>query len=289
MSATERTLTLERAEHVRLWVATSRYLRDVERSDQRQTCGRGTDPSQTPSLTRLPPHNIRHARLSSICPLTCLTLPTPKSPLTTVYVPSPSAAKGSLELTQTRGPPPSQELDVLKRQYEKELASSHTTVQTKFNYAWGLVKSQNKSLQMEGVKLLQGASLVRRLQTASKSPVLTSPILPHPLPEIYAAEPLRRRECLYYLALGYYKLGNWEHAKKFNSTSQPSSSFARALSAELVLSFGDAARRPPPQQGTDQHASPVAQQPHRRRHGKRSAYLSLLLLKCRVSSQEMQR
>lgn len=76
---------------------------------------------------------------------------------------------------------------------------------------------------MEGVKLLQGAFLACRLQAASKSPVLTSPILP-PSPEIYAAEPLRRRECLYYLALGYYKLGNWEHAKKFNSMSEPSSS-----------------------------------------------------------------
>jgi mitochondrial fission 1 protein len=37
--------------------------------------------------------------------------------------------------------------------------------------------------------------------------------------EIYRAEPARRRECLYYLALGHYKMGNFEEARKFNGTS----------------------------------------------------------------------
>lgn len=49
-----------------------------------------------------------------------------------------------------------EELDVLKRQYEKEQAAGHVSVQTRFNFAWGLVKSGNKDLQMEGVTLLQG-------------------------------------------------------------------------------------------------------------------------------------
>ncbi|KAK7686410.1 mitochondrial membrane protein [Cerrena zonata] len=82
------------------------------------------------------------------------------------------------------------ELDVLKRQYEKEVSQSHVTVQTKFNYAWGLVKSPIKEHQVEGVRLLQ---------------------------DIYRAEPTRRRECLYYLALGHYKLGNYDEARRFNS------------------------------------------------------------------------
>ncbi|EIN06086.1 mitochondrial fission 1 protein [Punctularia strigosozonata HHB-11173 SS5] len=81
------------------------------------------------------------------------------------------------------------ELDVLRLQYERELAQSHVTVQTKFNYAWGLVKSPLREHQVEGVRLLQ---------------------------EIYRAEPGRRRECLYYLALGHYKMGNYEEARKFN-------------------------------------------------------------------------
>ncbi|KAF7970964.1 hypothetical protein HWV62_27632 [Athelia sp. TMB] len=81
------------------------------------------------------------------------------------------------------------ELEVLRIQYQKELAQSHITVQTKFNYAWGLVKSPKREHQAEGVRLLQ---------------------------ELYRAEPSRRRECLYYLALGHFKMGNYEEAKKFN-------------------------------------------------------------------------
>ncbi len=46
---------------------------------------------------------------------------------------------------------------VLRLQYQKELSQSHVTVQTKFNYAWGLVKSPLREHQVEGVRLLQGA------------------------------------------------------------------------------------------------------------------------------------
>lgn len=38
-----------------------------------------------------------------------------------------------------------------------------------------------------------------------------------PTLELYREEPTRRRECLYYLALGYYKMGNFDDARKFNS------------------------------------------------------------------------
>lgn len=47
-------------------------------------------------------------------------------------------------------------LQVLRLQYQKERAQSHVTVQTKFNYAWGLVKSQTRECQVEGIQLLQG-------------------------------------------------------------------------------------------------------------------------------------
>ncbi|KAF7370720.1 Mitochondrial fission 1 protein [Mycena sanguinolenta] len=82
------------------------------------------------------------------------------------------------------------ELEVLRLQYQKELAQGYVTVQTKFNYAWGLIKAPLRAHQVEGVRLLQ---------------------------ELYRAEPTRRRECLYYLALGHYKMGNFEEAKKFNA------------------------------------------------------------------------
>ena len=50
---------------------------------------------------------------------------------------------------------------VLRLQYEKELGQNHVTVQTRFNYAWGLVKSPQHRDQVEGVKLLSGMSLFR--------------------------------------------------------------------------------------------------------------------------------
>ena len=34
--------------------------------------------------------------------------------------------------------------------------------------------------------------------------------------DIYRSEATRRRECLYYLALGHYKMSNYDEAKKFN-------------------------------------------------------------------------
>ncbi|WWC65554.1 mitochondria fission 1 protein [Kwoniella dejecticola CBS 10117] len=82
-----------------------------------------------------------------------------------------------------------EELQVLRTQYYKEIEQGHVTTQSKFNYGWGLVKSNTAELQTEGVKLLQ---------------------------EIYSASPAHRRECTYYIAVGYYKLKNYAYAKKFN-------------------------------------------------------------------------
>lgn len=53
----------------------------------------------------------------------------------------------------------------------------------------GLVKSNNRNDQQTGVRLLS---------------------------EIFRVSPERRRECLYYLALGNYKLGNYADARRYN-------------------------------------------------------------------------
>ncbi|KAG9124922.1 mitochondrial membrane protein [Ceratobasidium sp. 392] len=101
------------------------------------------------------------------------------------------------------------ELAVLRIQYEKEASQGYVSVQTKFNYAWGLVKSPKQEHQVEGVQLLL---------------------------EIYRAEPPRRRECLYYLALGHYKMGNLEDARKFNAlllNKEPTNLQAQSL-AQLI-------------------------------------------------------
>ncbi|KAI1756927.1 mitochondria fission 1 protein [Xylaria castorea] len=80
-----------------------------------------------------------------------------------------------------------EELQVLRAQYEKE--GDMVGVQTKFNYAWGLVKSNSRNNQQTGVRLLS---------------------------EIFRVAPERRRECLYYLALGNYKLGNYGEGRRYN-------------------------------------------------------------------------
>lgn len=104
-----------------------------------------------------------------------------------------------------------EELQVLRAQYEKE--GEYVGLQTKFNYAWvcllqssqfrvatchktvltnssqGLIKSDSRPDQQEGVRLLS---------------------------EIFRNSRERRRECLYYLALGNYKLGNYAEARRYN-------------------------------------------------------------------------
>lgn len=52
------------------------------------------------------------------------------------------------------------ELQVLHDQYDAEAASGHITTQTKFNYAWALIKSQSRQQMLQGVALLTGTSRV---------------------------------------------------------------------------------------------------------------------------------
>ncbi|KAG2210482.1 uncharacterized protein EV154DRAFT_519883 [Mucor mucedo] len=79
------------------------------------------------------------------------------------------------------------ELEVLRRQYIKE--GEYVTIQTKFNYAWGLIKSSKSDHIELGIKLLT---------------------------EIYTDAPERRRECLYFLAIGNFKIKNYSEARRFN-------------------------------------------------------------------------
>ncbi|TIA84416.1 hypothetical protein E3P99_04131 [Wallemia hederae] len=97
------------------------------------------------------------------------------------------------------------ELEVLRIQYDKEARAGHSSVQTKFNLAWGLVKSKKREEVTEGIALLS---------------------------DIYKHEPFRRRECLYYLALGHYKVSNYAEAKKLNDlllSKEPNNLQARSL------------------------------------------------------------
>lgn len=63
-----------------------------------------------------------------------------------------------LDAADADSPLKESELQVLRSQYLKEQEAQHVTVQTKFNYAWGLIKSERHADQLEGVKLLTGTS-----------------------------------------------------------------------------------------------------------------------------------
>ncbi|KAG0319380.1 mitochondrial membrane protein [Linnemannia gamsii] len=99
------------------------------------------------------------------------------------------------------------QLEVLKKQYIRE--GEYVTEQTRFNYSWGLIKSKNRREQTQGVLLLT---------------------------DIYREVPDRRRECLFYLALGHFKLGNYNDARKFNEALleyEPNNHQAHALRQEI--------------------------------------------------------
>ena len=75
------------------------------------------------------------------------------------------SVKGSVgeqlgSLTETSLSPA--ELQVLYDQYESEAASGHITTQTKFNYAWALIKSPQRQQMLQGVALLTGTYLLFR-------------------------------------------------------------------------------------------------------------------------------
>ncbi|KAI9491421.1 mitochondria fission 1 protein [Zychaea mexicana] len=95
------------------------------------------------------------------------------------------------------------EIEVLRKQYERE--GEYVTIQTKFNYAWGLIRSKKVEEIALGITMLT---------------------------EIYRDSPERRRECLYFLALGHYKLANYGDARQFNQQLlkfEPNNVQAKAL------------------------------------------------------------
>lgn len=62
------------------------------------------------------------------------------------------------------------------------------SLQTRFNYAWGLIRSDSVRNQQQGVQLLT---------------------------QLFKDAPQRRRECLYYLSIGSFKLGDYTNARKY--------------------------------------------------------------------------
>lgn len=78
------------------------------------------------------------------------------------------------------------ELDILRKQFYSE--GQFVSLQTRFNYAWGLIKSDSVPDQQLGVKILA---------------------------DLFKDAPERRRECLYYLSIGCFKLNDYSNARKY--------------------------------------------------------------------------
>lgn len=97
-----------------------------------------------------------------------------------------------------------QQVEILRQQVLTEGGDS-ASIQSRFNYAWGLIKSDDANDQRLGVKLLT---------------------------DIYRESTTRRRECLYYLGIGCYKLGEYSMAKRYVDTlheHEPNNKQASAL------------------------------------------------------------
>lgn len=92
-------------------------------------------------------------------------------------------------LDDIQHPLPKEQLDILEKHYQRE--QPHASTQTKFNLAWGYVKSSAATDQRKGLDLMV---------------------------QIYRDSPPRRRECLFYLALGSFKLGDYTTARKYTDT-----------------------------------------------------------------------
>jgi fission 1 protein len=164
-----------------------------------------------PPLTRVIPSKSRAASLPRhqlsppACPESSLKHPESCQAQTLSHVsPSIHNLMSLSDAADAESPLKDSELQVLRSQYLKEQEAQHITVQTKFNYAWGLIKSNRHNDQLEGVTLLTGT--LRPFQLGGEQLTV----------EIYKESPGRRRECLYYLALGQYKLSHYTEARRYN-------------------------------------------------------------------------
>ncbi|EGW30213.1 mitochondria fission 1 protein [Spathaspora passalidarum NRRL Y-27907] len=106
-------------------------------------------------------------------------------------------------LEELKQPLSQEQLQILKDQLRSE--EPNPSPQTKFNYAWGLIKSPHYKQQQDGVAILV---------------------------ELYKSEEGMRREVLYYLSLGSFKVGDYTNAKRYIEAllySEPDNQQAQAL------------------------------------------------------------
>lgn len=89
-------------------------------------------------------------------------------------------------LEEVNQPIAKEQLDVLRHQVEAE--APDPSPQSEFNYAWGLLKLKAVAQQKEGLRIFT---------------------------RLYRDVAAMRRETLYYLALGSYKVGEYSDARRY--------------------------------------------------------------------------
>lgn len=96
-----------------------------------------------------------------------------------------------------------EQLAILEAQVESEQPVA--TVQSQFNFAWGLIKSKDEDDVKQGINIMT---------------------------EIFKTVPSRRTECVYYLALACFKIKEYQEATRYIETllqHQPSNLQALCL------------------------------------------------------------
>ncbi|ODV94271.1 hypothetical protein PACTADRAFT_51136 [Pachysolen tannophilus NRRL Y-2460] len=89
-------------------------------------------------------------------------------------------------LEDANAPLSDKQLEILEEQVESEMPNP--SIQSQFNYAWGLIKCSSKKQNKKGIDLLV---------------------------DIFKNCPQRRRECLYYLSVGCLKINDLSEAKRY--------------------------------------------------------------------------
>ena len=157
-------------------------------------------------------------------------------------------------------------LDASTRRNSPNLTSQSRPNSTMHGVLWKVQYVTTRLKEFSCYKVISSASPGLRKLTSYRLPQ-----------EIFRAEPTRRRECLFYLALGHYKMANYEEAKRFNGWS-----FLLTFSCWELNYFLH--HSSPARKGTDQLTGAVSITIDRKGRDKRCVCLALVTTQALIVS-----
>ena len=117
-----------------------------------------------------------------------------------------------------------QDLAAIEARYKEQSLTATLSTATEFEYGWALVRSGYREDRLRGITLLE-----RLLDQASNS-------------NVAGGQRQRERECLYYLAVGYFRVRDYALAlKRIDQLLQLEPQNAQALSLKEMI--GERVRR----------------------------------------------